>query len=250
MAKSILQLLVIVGIAGAAHLSPQLCFGGMNFNPISTNSGWSNANIIGDQVTVEVIDAGFDTLGKQVVDFKFTNNVGLTSSVTDIYFQDGPLLGARLVLAQSPGVSFSDIGVSPKNLPGWNTLTPKFRTTAGFSADADSSPTGLNSAGDWVTFRFTLLNGNTYNQILEALDNGYESPTAVWNNDGTDKSGGLPGLRIGIHVSSIGPRGDSDSFINGARVGVVPEPASLATWGIGACIALALRWRLRRQVVT
>ena len=118
-----------------------------NFDPISTNSGVSNANTVGDQVTVELFDQGFVD-GRQIVDFKFVNHVGLASSVTAIYFQNGPLLGARLVLAQSAGVSFSDIGIKPADLPGGKTLTPDFRTTAGFSADADNSPTGLNRTGD------------------------------------------------------------------------------------------------------
>jgi len=220
-----------------------------SFNPISTNSGQSTASTVGRQITMDVSNGGLDVYGHQIVDFRFTNQVGFESSVTDIYFQDGPLLGARMVLAESPGVSFSDVGVAPANLPGWNTLAPKFKTTAGFSADADTSRTGLNSPGDWVTFRFTLINGHTYAETLTALENGFNSPSAVWDANGVDRAGGLIGLRIGIHVSSIGPSSKSDSFINGAQIAAVPEPGTLTIWGIVGCLGVFGGARLRRKIV-
>jgi hypothetical protein len=242
----VLVLAAAIFLVGVPSACPAAIY---SFNPISTSSGVATANTVGHQIIMEVTNAGWDN-GNQVVDFKFTNQVGFQSSVTDIYFQDGPLLGARMVLAESTGVNYSDIGVKPANLPGWNTLSPIFKTTAGFSADASTPNTGLNSAGDWVTFRFTMINHHTYDEVLAALANGFNSPGDVWDANGIDKAGGLLGLRVGIHVSAIGPSSKSDSFLNGAQIAAVPEPATLTIWGIGAGLALLGGARLRRKPET
>ena len=104
-------------------------------------------------LTVEVID-----LGTQV-QFKFFNNS--TSSLTDVYFDDGTLLGIASI-DSGTGVSFSQIA-SPGNLPGANLASPPFVTTADFSADSNPA-VSLNgvTSGEWVAITFDLINGKTY----------------------------------------------------------------------------------------
>lgn len=79
-------------------------------------------------LTLGVID-----LGGSQVRFKFGNNS--TSSMTDVYFDDGSLLGIAFI-CYSSGVSFSQ-GASPPNLPVGDSVSPAFVTTAGFLADSD-----------------------------------------------------------------------------------------------------------------
>jgi hypothetical protein len=181
-------------------------------------SSWASAgpiygfyNITGnnpaDAATAGQFDVEVNDAGSHRVDFTFRNAGPAASSITDVYFDDGTLLGIAQIFA-GPGVSFSQ-GASPPNLPGGNTLSPAFLTSAGFLSDSDppAQPNGVNP-GEWLTIRFNLLNPPSgppdYTDTLAALASGE--------------------LRIGIHVQGYAG-GGSESFVNTA---VVPLPA--AAW--------------------
>lgn len=168
---------------------------------------------------VEMID-----LGTQV-QFKFINNS--TSSLTDVHFDDGSLLGIASIIDSGSGVAFSE-GGSPPNLPGGNTASPSFVTTAGFLADSDPavSPNGVSS-GEWVAITFDLINGKTYADTLAAL--------ALPNG------GGAGDLRIGVHVQSY-TGGYSESFINNPVP--VPEAETYAMMLAGLGL---VGWAARRR---
>lgn len=193
----------------------------------STNYGFYNithndaaAETDGESnLMVEVID-----LGTQV-QFKFINNS--TSSLTDVYFDDGSLLGIASITDSGSGVAFSE-GGSPSNLPGGNTASPSFVTTAGFLADSDPavSPNGVSS-GEWVAITFDLINGKTYADTLAAL--------ALPNGGGTGD------LRIGVHVQSY-TGGYSESFINNPAP--VPEAETYAMMLAGLGL---VGWAARRR---
>jgi hypothetical protein len=165
---------------------------------------------VGAQLSVDVTDAG----GGQV-SFKFSNNVGTASSITDIYFDDGTLLGIATT-SQSAGVVFNN-PATPGNLPGANDANPDFETTSGFSADSDPSvaPNGVNSHGEWVDITFDLINGKTFSDTLAALSDG--------------------SLRIGLHVQAIGgDNGGSDSYVNNVPDGgTTAALLGLAMLGMG-----------------
>ena len=107
----------------------------VSFYCISNNSA-TNCATGAAQLSVDVID-----LGSQV-QFNFYNSGPANSSIADVYFDDGSLLGiASLIDADDgiggdSGVDFSE-GASPSNLPSANNASPPFQTTAGFSADSD-----------------------------------------------------------------------------------------------------------------
>lgn len=174
-------------------------------------------NLAGDctigeaQLFVDVTDAG----GGQV-SFYFTNTGPAASSITDVYFDDGSLLGIATI-NQAVGVSFAQ-GASPPNLPGGEEADPDFETTAGFLADSDPpvQPNGVNP-GEWLEIVFNLVGGGTFADVLSEL------------TDGT--------LRIGIHVQGYGS-GGSESLINVPA----PEPGTLALVGLGMA-AIASRRR-------
>jgi len=152
--------------------------------------------------------------------FKFFNNVGIASSITDVYFDDGTLLGIATITS-SAGVAFDD-PATPGNLPSGNTASPPFMTTANFSADSDTPimANGVNSASEWLGITFNLINGKTYADTLAALGDG--------------------SLRIGLHVQAIGTTGGSDSYVN-----VVPVPGAVLLGFLGLGYA---GMRLRREV--
>lgn len=176
------------------------------------------------QLFVDVTDAG----GGQTL-FTFFNTGPLASSITDVYFDDGSLLGiAGLIddddgVGGDPGVDFSP-AAAPPNLPGGNNAVPPFVTTAGFSADSDppTRPNGVDP-GESLGILFDLLPGMTFANVEDDLL--------------------LGDLRIGIHVQGF-DGGGSESYVNG---GIVPEPASVLVWGLLATAFAAAAWRRRRR---
>lgn len=161
---------------------------------------------VADQLSMEVLDVG----GTQV-SFTFLNDVGIASSITDIYFDDGlpAIVAGPINILASAGVAF-DLVVAPPDLPGGDEIFPIFDVTAGLSADS-SNPApanGVSSSSEWVTLILNYTGGSTIASIFAALNSG--------------------DLRVGIHVQSIAG-GTSDSYINipGPNQTVVPLPAGL-----------------------
>lgn len=188
-----------------------------------TNNRAGDCAIGQAQLTVDVTAGP----GPSQVTFTF-NNVGASaSSITDIYFADGPLLGisklrdkddsiAALGGYGSVGVDFTSGGASPPNLPGGNLASPPFVVTAGFLADSDPpvQPNGVNP-GEYLQIVFTLKSGKTFADALNALALG----------------GAAGGLRIGIHVQGFSS-GGSESLINTVPA-PIPEPGTAALLGLG-----------------
>ena len=170
----------------------------------------SNGNaFIASQLRVDVLDAGVG-----LVEFRFSNAGPVASSITDVYFDDGTLLGIAGIV-EGTGVAFSG-PANPGDLPGGNSITPSFETTKGFSADSDVPvmANGVNP-GEFVSIYFNLINGKTYTDTIAALAQGT----------------GEGSLRIGLHVQSIGAAGGSESYVNDPNR--VPEPATLLLLGLG-----------------
>ena len=184
---------------------------------------------VASQLKVEVMDAGGG-----FVDFTFTNEVGVASSLTDIYFDADGFLKNMTILDESSGVSF-EIGANPANPPG---APANFSVTSGMTTDSNSprSQNGIDDASEYLTLRFETKGSNDFDDIIAALQLG---PTAT------------SGIRIAAHVQAIGLNGQSEGMIcctgggGGGGGGVTtPEPASLALFGI---VALGMAHRLRRR---
>jgi hypothetical protein len=157
------------------------------------------------------------------VRFVITNTGPAASSIADVYFDDGTLLGISQVINGGPGVDFSQ-DATPGNLPGGNNISPAFETTAGFSADSNPpvQPNGVNP-GESLTILFFLMSGGTFADVASELASGE--------------------LRVGLHVQGFAS-GNSASFVN---MPSVPLPA--AGWLLLSGLAtVAAGGRPRRRV--
>ena len=113
------------------------------------------------QLYVELSD-----LGSQV-EFMFTNIGPEASSIIDVYFDDGTLLGIASISNTLSLVEFSQLA-SPPDLPGGNNVSPPFATTAGFSADSDppAQPLGVNP-GESLGITFDLQSGGIFDDVVD-----------------------------------------------------------------------------------
>ena len=181
-----------------------------------TNNVAGNALIGEQQLFVDVSDPG----GGQVL-FTFRNEGPAASSITDVYFDDGSLLGIAAIDNSDPGVEFSQ-WATPPNLPGGNGMVPKFQTTAGFSADSDPpvQPNGVNPGEDLgILFDLKKHPAATFADVIDELTSG--------------------ALRIGIHVQGFGG-GGSESFVNVP----VPVPGALVLGAMGLGLVACVRRRI------
>jgi len=146
--------------------------------------------------------------GGAIAEFTFYNDSTVQSSITNIYFDDGTLLGATMGILNGPGTLFTEDG--PTNIPGGNMIG--FDADREFNIGADPPPpvNGVNNigTGEWVTVQFLLV-GGTLDDVLNELNSG--------------------ALRVGIHVQDF-TDGTSESAVN------VPEPATMILLGLGALV--------------
>lgn len=173
----------------------------------------NNPEDLSGQLSVNVTDAGGG-----LVSFEFLNNVGIASSVTQIYFDNGSgSFLSGLALGTETGVNFS-IGGTPPNLPAGNTVS----FTADYLATSDSpvAPSGINSATDSLQ----LLGSGLFSNIIAGLTSG--------------------DLRIGLHVQAIGQLGGSDSYVSGGTPSAVPVPISAWLFASGLGFFAIARRRL------
>ena len=121
-------------------------------------------------------------------------------------------------------------------LPGGNGDPYYFETTAGFGAIAAPPPafTGIDP-GESLGLLFDLVDGQGVEQAWDKLKTG--------------------DLRIGMHVISIGENEEySDGYLSippgppgGGGGSPIPEPTSLAIWGLGLLACLAVHFGRRRN---
>jgi len=156
--------------------------------------------------------------GFEQVDFTFYNISSIRSSVAQIYFDDGLLLGIAEVF-NGPGTSFSQVFPGPGNVPGASLLVPPFVADREFSIGAEPPipENGVNPPppDEWVKIKFNLEPGGTLEDIIGELNSGV--------------------LRVAIHIIDL-PGGYSNSAI------AVPEPATMTLLALSG-IAMLLRKR-------
>ena len=206
--------LLVLALFAAAAASPAAA-ATVGFDCITDNSA-SNCAIGEAQLQMDITDEGSNQ-----VRFSFTNTGPIQAIISEIYFDDGALLGIASVI-NGPGTDFSQ-GGSPPDLPGGNNASPPFQVTSGFLAGALPSPAqnGVD-VGESVAIIFDLIGGFSFADVLDQFA------------DGT--------VRAGIHVIII-DGGSSESFVNLP----VPEPGTALLMLMGlACLSADRRGTAHR----
>ncbi|MDT8301691.1 MAG: hypothetical protein RQ760_09420 [Sedimentisphaerales bacterium] len=198
------------------------------FGAISNNSGVSSTMAQQLSVEVENMDANHQ------VKFIFKNDISpytgsLDGVITDVYFDDGTLLGISSVDNSYIGTLFAQ-PATPGNLPEGNTLTVPFVTTADFSADS-SSPIIVNGAGpgEMVGIVFDLQattrdgDGNAtawfnYSDVIAAINLGFNDPAE------------LGSLRLGMRIQNLG---DGNAYSDAFVMTPIPATILLGLLGLG-----------------
>ena len=157
-------------------------------------------------------------LGSQI-NFEIHNESLIESAIARIYFDDNHLLSFNSI-SEGPGTSFSNMSVTPQNLPAGQNLNLPFEADYSFGAANPAPKAGINP-GQWIGICFDLVDGVTAADVFEAM---YER-----------------NLRIGVHVTSL-PDGSSEA---GSTTN--PEPATICLLGFGALSFLRKAKRFRPQ---
>ncbi|MDP3480755.1 MAG: PEP-CTERM sorting domain-containing protein [Desulfoprunum sp.] len=200
-----LMILASMGIASASSID-------VGFNRVTANVPLN----IGSQLHLSILDEGsagaqysIDIDANQVL-FIFTNVIGVSSNISEIYIDDGDLAFDRDQIINSiSGTTNFTSGANPSNLPGANLLSPDFEANPDLSIDAQGgSSLGINAPEDILGIVFDVSPSvSILNNIKAALISG--------------------DLRIGLHVRAI-DNVTSDAYVNTSPV---PEPATMFLFG-------------------
>lgn len=175
-------------------------FAGLLLTPSDTSALTYGFDRITSNAPINVEDQftfSLTSLSSHQLLFKLENSGSVSSVITSFYFDDADGSSAVLndiyFLTGGSGVQFS-LGGSPPNLPAGNSVSPKFKATAGLYGDAENpSPSYGISPGEWLNIYVNLKPARTLEDVSNSLASG--------------------NLRLGLHVQSING-GTSDSFIN------------------------------------
>jgi hypothetical protein len=187
---------------------------------------------VANQLSVEVTNYTQEGDTTNSVLFTFSNSGPTASSITDIYFDDGALLGIATVI-NGTGVNMG-YPTTPGDLPAGENLVPPFETTSyehpqlppHFSAGTTNTNYGVNP-DESVGIVFDI-GTNAFEDVINAIYVGLDPDNYIGasDNDGWN----APSLRIGLHVQSVENMDEnSDSFI----MTPVPQAVILGLLGLG-----------------
>ncbi|MFG0276141.1 MAG: hypothetical protein ACF8QF_13900 [Phycisphaerales bacterium] len=210
---------VCVAVAGALFASTAASAVTLRFGGVSKNNE-SNTSDGEQQLTIDVFSPTTGPVREgNFIGFLIENPGPAQSTITQIYFDDGTILGLATILDDPEnGVDFEQYP-NPADRPGGNELDPPFEATQAFSVGNEPGRANGIDVGESLTLIFELLPGLDFEDTLQALV------------DGT--------LRIGMHVQGFAD-GGSESFVNlppEFDVVPLPGPAGLAIVGLGAVAA-------------
>jgi hypothetical protein len=198
-------------VAPSLHASPTYKY---NFTSVTDNDPL-NAAIGESQLLMDVIDAG----NNRVI-FNFSNHGPAASAITDVYFEDGTLLGIASIDDVDPAVSFSQLAQFT-DVPTAISTADNFHVTVGFTSDFGDSvySAGVNP-GESIAVAFDLKPRKNFDNVLDDL--------------------GSQSLRIAVQMKGFAS-GGKEALIN--KSFSIPSPDAMVLASIGAGLVIYLRRR-------
>jgi hypothetical protein len=189
---------------GAAHAIGFSCITGNN----ATQCGIGEAQF---SATLAAFGAG-------QVSITFLNSGPTASFIAQVYIDDDASAFAGIAsITDGTGTDF-EIGGSPPNLPGGNTVSPVFTATARAAADKPGTNKDGADPGESFSLILSLSGGVSFADVASAIDGGT--------------------IRLGIHGQGLGEGtglGGSEAFVNGGGP-AVPEPSAMLLFAVGALV--------------
>jgi len=168
---------------------------------------------VGSQFTMEVTDAG----NNQAL-FLLSNNGPIASTITDVLFYDGVLLGIAALQDRDDPINgvYGSAGVDfTKGAPFRPDRLPMY-PAANFGTDRDRRGGIANGVdtGEWLGILFDLKDGATFDDLLDDLRGG--------------------DVFIGLHVQRIGDKRGSDWYKS--VIPPSPSPVPVPDGGLTATL--------------
>lgn len=220
--NGIVSALLVAGLLGfGAAANASTTYG---FQWVPDSGGAPENSLLADQLSLVVDTHGADDGWDLTV-----NNLGpIGSNVAEIYFYSASsnFFSSFAYESKSAGVNIGTGTPNPADLPGINSLPGSWLLSFALDTDPNkgSCPLGggqvcgINPT-EWVTFHAT-----TGFDLLAALNSGL--------------------VRAGLHIRSISPTGESDSYITVGN----PVPLPAAAWLFGSALLGFIGFSVRRRV--
>jgi hypothetical protein len=242
-------LVISAALAMLAVFSPraEAAIQSFGFSRITANSSHN----IYDSLELTVANSASDgSLSSSQIRFTFKNtlpNVADAGEVMGIYVDDvaGPnnLLGSISYSKTVPSiVGFVDFEQSPSPqapFPGGMNLDPDFVISSPYSFE--NSPGGING-GESIGLVFNLTTGNTFNTVIAALNSG-DLRFGLLVDDDNSQAAPPQNSYVNWTVDLSAPGGAPVPQV------VLPEPASMAIWGLGSLFGAVAMYRRKQKAV-
>jgi len=174
---------------------------------------------ISNQLSMAVHDDGARAI------FTFYNNVGVNSSIAQVYFDDStiPLFSEIGFYQQSAGVLFDQNG------SGGKFGDPTTFDTTFTSKKEGGMTNGVDQSSEWVSFFGLYKTNNTFDDLISSIE----------------KKKFNTGLHL-ISIDQVGGGDESEKYLLSSRIPDVPLPAAI--WFFAPALLGFLGFRRKNKV--
>jgi hypothetical protein len=207
----------VLGLQGSADAGFLYSFA------VFENADGADPADVKSNVFLDVSDASEDGVNRALFELSVELSAPASLSVTEIYVEDGTLLGIADLIQDEEDVFFQRYdegnGLEPDEPPGSTNLDPIFTPNEEFSVDPRSMPYGIGP-GETLGILYDLQPEVGFGDVIQSIEDGFDSlKVAAYLADPENAD---PTLRLAIRVQGLP---DNDYSVTAI---LIPEPSSLA----------------------